>query len=47
MKFCSQQDFRIYIINALLRKAQVLELFKKRTISYMSQDANNKPVRTH
>jgi hypothetical protein len=47
VKFRSQQDFRIHIIDALLRKAQASELSKKRTISYMSQDADNKPVRTH
>jgi hypothetical protein len=47
VKFRSQQDFRIHIIDALLRKAQASELSKKRTISHMSQDADNEPVRTH
>ena len=47
VKFRSQQEFRIHIIDALLHKAQASNVFPKKRVSHMSQDADDKPVRNH
>jgi hypothetical protein len=47
VKFRSQKEFRINIIEALLQKAKSSYISKKRTISYISTEADDTPAFQH
>jgi hypothetical protein len=47
VKFRSQEKFRINIIEALLQKAKLSHISKKRTISYISTEADDTPAFQH
>jgi hypothetical protein len=44
VKFCLQEKFRINIIKALLQKAKLSYISKKRTISYIFTEADDTPA---
>jgi hypothetical protein len=47
VKFRSQQDFRIQLINSLLHMAKDVQVSPKRRISHMSTDAQSSPATEH